>query len=494
MRIVFDTSSIDSYREFMAVKRLPAYRIHGRVASFPDEYADRIGKSRTKQRKSAYEPERWLFDYQAAITERAIQKQKYAVFAECGLGKTCIMLSYAMHVLRREGGRVLILTPPLVVQQVIEEAKSFYGEQVPIRALKANQLAEWLTGDGDEIGVTNYEALKDSTPQGNLKCLILDESSILKSHYGKYGGICIRLGKGLKWKLCLTGTPAPNDRMEYANHAVYLDRFPTINSFLAKYFINRGQTDNRWELKPHALKPFYRSLSDWCIFLTDPSTYGWRDNVHAVPPIITHVHEVELTKQQRDWMVKETGSMVATRSGGVTKRSSYGQVAKGWYKKQWFDTNKPAVIKALVDSWKDSESTLVWCKYDKEQTLVEEALREHMESMDGSTPWNVRGEMIRRFKAGETATLISKPALLGFGLNLQVATRQVFSALEDSYEKYWQCIKRSNRIKSVHPLNVHIPVTELEYPMVENVLRKKDRVDADTREQEQIFIDASRKD
>jgi hypothetical protein len=275
---------------------------------------------------------------------------------------------------------------------------------------------------------------------------------------------------------------------------VYLDRFPTINSFLAKYFINRGQTDNRWELKPHALKPFYRSLSDWCIFLTNPETYGWKDNVHSVPPIITHVHEVELTKQQREWMVKETGSMVATRSGGVTKRSSYGQVAKGWYKKQWFDTNKPSVIKALVDSWKDTESTLVWCKYDKEQTLAEEALHDHMESMDGSTPWNVRGEMIRRFKAKETATLISKPALLGFGLNLQVATRQVFSALEDSYEKYWQCIKRSNRIKSVHPLNVHIPVTELEYPMVENVLRKKDRVDADTKEQEQIFLESSRKD
>jgi SNF2 family DNA or RNA helicase len=72
-------------------------------------------------------------------------------------------------------------------------------------------------------------------------------------------------------------------------------------------------------------------------------------------------------------------------------------------------------------------------------------------------------------------------------LNLQIATRHVFSGLQDSYEEYWQCIKRSNRIGSDRELNVHIPVTELEEPMIANVLRKARRVQQDTEEQERIF-------
>ena len=95
--------------------------------------------------------------------------------------------------------------------------------------------------------------------------------------------------------------------------------------------------------------------------------------------------------------------------------------------------------------------------------------------------------MVDSFKAGETKILISKPKILGFGLNLQVATRQVFSGLQDSYESYYQAVKRSNRIGSTRPLNVHIPITEIEAPMVQNVLRKAKMIEADTREQEALF-------
>ena len=95
--------------------------------------------------------------------------------------------------------------------------------------------------------------------------------------------------------------------------------------------------------------------------------------------------------------------------------------------------------------------------------------------------------IIDRFKRGETKTLISKPKILGYGLNLQVATRQVFSGLQDSYESYYQAVKRSNRYGSTRSLNVHIPVTDIEEPMVQNVLRKAMRVQEDTAEQERLF-------
>lgn len=487
MQIVLNPSSVASYRTFLQIKKLPAWNIRGRLATFPDEYADRLGMAPVVAR-SHYEPEPWLFDYQADITRLAVEKQKYAVFADCGLGKSLVILSYARHVrsLLRIDRRILILTPPMVVPQLIAEAKRFWGDAPPIGVVKASGLQAWLNGHGDTtVGISNYEALKQDTEPGQLGALILDESGVLKSHYGNYAGICLKLGRGLDWKLCATGTPAPNDRIEYANHAVFLDRFPTVNAFLAKYFVNRGQTGERWELKPHALLPFYRSLSDWCIFLSDPTVYGWKDNSGLIPPIHVHIHEVPMTAEQKHWVQTELGTLVAVRAGGITKRAAYGQVAKGFWKGKRYATNKPQFIADLISQWRDQESTLVWCLYDQEQDMVSAAVGG--ESMCGKTPMKSRMAMIERFKNRESDTLTSKPKILGFGLNLQVATRQVFSGLQDSYEAYYQCVKRSNRIGSTRPLNVHIPVTEIEEPMVENVLRKARRVEADTQEQEQLF-------
>jgi hypothetical protein len=305
---------------------------------------------------------------------------------------------------------------------------------------------------------------------------------MLKSHYGAWGTRLIELGRGLEWKLCATGTPAPNDRIEFANHAVFLDRARTVNEFLASYFINRGETQNRWELKPHALKPFYRSLADWSIFLTNPATYGWKDNVGTTPPMHIHIDHIDLTDEQRSAAQTLTGNLITTNIGGIGDRGKLSQIAKG---KNGMATNKPQFIRSQVDLWPD-ESTIIWCRYNDEQSQMERTFPEAV-SISGDTKESQREDAIRRFKAGECKVLLTKCKILGFGLNLQVCTRQIFSGLNDSYEEFYQAVKRSNRIGSTKPLNVHIPVTELEMPFIENVLRKAARVDQDTREQEELF-------
>jgi hypothetical protein len=373
----------------------------------------------------------------------------------------------------------------MVIQQTIGECHKFYGDSLPIEQVTAKGLQEWLDGKGSAFGITNYDAIRPSLTAGNLGALLLDESSMLKSHYGKWATKILELGKGLEYKLACTGTPAPNDRIEYANHAVFLDREPTVNSFLARYFVNRGQTSERWELKPHALRPFYRSLSDWCIFLSDPTVYGWKDNSDTIPPIQIHIHDVALTSEQREVIGTKTGELFATDLGGITRRSTMGQIAKGNYRGQRLATEKYAYIKSLVESWPD-ESTIVWCIYNYEQEQCEAALPEAA-SITGTTKNSERLRLIEEFKSGKRRVLLTKPSILGFGLNLQVATRQVFSGLQDSYESFHQAVKRSNRIGSTRPLNVHIPVTEIEEPMIRTVLRKAQRIEHDTREQERLF-------
>ena len=327
--MVLDTGSIADYERFLKIKALPQYRFEGTTAVFPDEYAASIGIGGKAKKSKRYKPAPWLFDYQRAIVERAVTKKCFSAFADCGLGKTLILLEFARHAHEERGGRVLIVSPLMVVQQTIDQAEEFYKGKYAIQRLPSQELAEWLrTGTG--IGITNYDAITDDLPITPLTGLILDESSMLKSHYGAWGTRLIQMGRGVEYKMCLTGTPAPNDRIEYANHAVFMDAYPTVNSFLARFFVNRGET-------------------------------------------------------------------------------------------------------------------------------------------------------------GEIRVLVTKPKILGFGLNLQIATRQVFSTLQDSYEEFYQAVKRSNRYGSTKPLNVHIPLTELEAPMVATVMAKANRVHSDTVEQERIF-------
>jgi hypothetical protein len=486
MQLHFNTKDAASYRTFLKVRQLPVYRFRGSSAEFPDSYAHSIGVTTNSDIEACdIKTHATLFDYQKDIASLAIKKQKYAIFADCGLGKTMMLLEFANHCHRATNGKVLIVCPLMVVQQTIDEAFRWYGERFPIGRVRAFDLPYWLNSDSSidsAIGVTNYEAIREGLDAGKLSGVILDESSMLKSHYGAWGTRLIELGRGLDWKLCATGTPAPNDRIEFANHAVFLDRAKTVNEFLASYFINRGETQNRWELKPHALKPFYRSLADWSIFLTNPATYGWKDNVGNTPPIRIHIDHIELTPEQRKAAQALTGSLITNNIGGIGDRGKLSQIAKG---KGDIPTLKPAFIRSLVDSW-PSESTIIWCNYNDEQERMQRLFPDAV-SVSGDTKEEKRQKAINDFKSGHVKILITKPKILGFGLNLQICTRMIFSGLKDSYEEFYQAIKRANRIGSTKPLDVHIPVTELEVPFVDNVLRKADRVEEDTRQQELLF-------
>ncbi len=488
MQLILDPSSADDYRTFLKVKALPKYTVTGHSVEFPDEYADRLGVKVRKRKAGTYAPPDWYFDYQGAITAHAIRKQKFAGFIEPGLGKTPMILEFAKHALSEMRGKrsVLIVSPLMVVRQTMGEAKRFYGDY-PIEQVKAAGLVKWLKS-GEGIGITNYEAITDDVAEAasGAGALLLDESSLLKSHYGKWGVRLIEMGKGLEWKLSMTGTPAPNDRIEYANQAVFLDAFTSTNAFLARFFVNRGQTNERWEMKAHALEPFYRALSHWSIFLTNPATYGWKDNTDTIPAIHVNIHDVDLTEEQHDCVRTETGELFCTAAGGIVKRGTLGQIAKGQYKGRAVATNKPAFIRDLVETWREKESTIIWCRYNAEQETIANVFP-GCANIAGDTPHEEREELIEAFKAGQIKELVSKPEILGFGLNLQRATRQVFSTCADSYEEYAQAVKRSNRIGSTMPLNVHSPVTEIERAPLENVLRKAAMVQRDAEEQERIF-------
>ena len=219
-RIVLPPTT-EGYQQFLRIKQLPRYTFTGRLAWFPDEYASRIGIKQGAKRKQKYTAPSWMMDYQRGISELAIRKQKYCVFADCGMGKTPIMLEHARYAHKETGKPGLIVSPLMVIKQTVSEAAKFYGTKYKLEQVSAKDLPSFLA-KGAGIGITNYEAIKDELDASRLGCLSLDESSLLKSHYGKWGTKLIEMGKGIPYKLACTGTPAPNDRDVYKRQEVDL--------------------------------------------------------------------------------------------------------------------------------------------------------------------------------------------------------------------------------------------------------------------------------
>ena len=158
-----------------------------------------------------YTPSKFLFDYQQDISKLGIRKKKFGVFVEPGYGKTLIMYEFAIHADSIASGRpVLIVSPINVIPQTVEEAERFYPG-LNIQRIPAAKLQDFLD-NGHGIGITNYESFNQPLRAGKLFAIAVDEGSMLKSHYGKWGNAILKISAGIDWRPVLTGTPAPNDR------------------------------------------------------------------------------------------------------------------------------------------------------------------------------------------------------------------------------------------------------------------------------------------
>ena len=112
-----------------------------------------------------------MFEFQKFIVKRALKAGKYAIFADCGLGKTLMQLEWANQVSIHTNKPVLILAPLAVSGQTIKEG------------LKFNINVCKYDGSNSPIQISNYEQL-DNIDCSIFSGIVLDESSILKNFEG----------------------------------------------------------------------------------------------------------------------------------------------------------------------------------------------------------------------------------------------------------------------------------------------------------------------
>src|SRR5579864_146738 len=218
---------------------------------------------------------------QKYVTGQALEYGRYAIFADCGLGKTLDELEWSKHIAKH--GPVLITAPLCVGLQTVEMGKEF-GYDV--------NLCKEPDDIKDGINIVNYDRLqKFEEIIPDLAGICLDESSILKNVDGKLRSFILSAFRNTRYRLACTATPAPNDHMELGNHAEFLG-ICTREEKLANYFTHDGGDTSKWRIKGHAQKAFWDWVASWSVTYRKPSDLNpkYSDEGFELPDLNIETH------------------------------------------------------------------------------------------------------------------------------------------------------------------------------------------------------------
>lgn len=388
------------------------------------------------------EPSDLLYPFQREIVEFAARKGRSAIFADCGLGKTPMQLDWARLVHERTGGNVLILAPLAVAAQTVRE-----GAKFGIEATRAREAAEISA-----ITVTNYERLArfSDRPWAGV---VLDESSILKSFDGSTREQLTRWAASVPYRLCATATPSPNDYEELGGHAEFLGVL-NRRQMLAEFFINDGLSAAHWRLKGHAQSVYWRWVRTWASAVRSPADMGYPDAGFALPALNVDVISIDADAVSDDRLFPVPVSTLAERR--QARRESLPQ----------------RVERAVEIVTATTGPCVVWCDLNDESAALARAIPDAVEVRGSDSP-DEKEERLLAFTNGEARVIVTKPRIGGWGLNWQHCSRMVFVGLSDSYESYYQAVRRCWRFGQTQPVKVTIIASNREQTVLENVRRKE---------------------
>lgn len=393
-----------------------------------------------------------LYQFQRDIVRWALAKGRAAIFADCGLGKTPMQLEWAKQVHIHTGGNVLILAPLAVSSQTVTEGMKF-GVNV--------NLCESAEDVRPGINITNYEKL-DKFTGCHFDGVVLDESSILKSFTGKVRNLIIGFFSRTPFRLACTATPAPNDFMELGNHSEFLG-IMSYTEMLAMFFVHDGGETSKWRLKGHAEEVFWQWMGSWAVVMNNPGDLGYDADGYDLPEL--RVHEIVADGEEH-----------ITDSLTLTQRRQA--------RRDTLDLRCAAaedLVNNSCDQW------LVWCDLNDESSLLAQSIIGAAE-VRGSDKAKDKSDRMLGFSIGLHKCLVTKPSIAGFGMNWQQCHNMIFVGLSDSYEQYYQAVRRCWRFGQTEPVDVYVVISSREGCVKENIERKQ----ADCERMRQAMVEQSK--
>jgi len=375
-----------------------------------------------------------LFDFQKYAVKTALRKGKFALFFDCGLGKTLMQLSWSEAVYNETNKKVLILAPLAVVEQTKDESLKF-GVNL------------------NSFDITNYDQLKN-IDTSIYSGVVLDESSILKGRDGKLSSMIIDTFKKTPYKLACTATPSPNDHMELGQHSEFVGAMSYLE-MLSMYFVHDGGETSKWRLRKHAKDPFWKYVCTWSMACDKPQTLGFNHKGYDLPEIefIEHIIPVENNTQTLFGDV----AVSATDLHKDLKRSLDKRIEK---------------TKELINN--SDEQWIIWTLKNDEAQILNKEIKQSINVQGSDTP-EYKAKYLNGFAKKEFQNLITKTSIASFGMNYQQCFNMVFTSYDFKFEAFYQAVRRCYRFGQKNKVKVHLLIPESQTNVRQTIIEKQER-------------------
>lgn len=382
-----------------------------------------------------------LFDFQRHVVEWALATGRAAVFGDCGTGKTVIQLEWASHI----DGPVLLIAPLAVTGQTCEEAARFDYDA---------RFSPDGTVNGYGVTVTNYERMERFDPS-DFAGFVLDEASILKGHDRAFANTLLTRFGTIPYRLSCSATPAPNDYMELGTQAQFLGAL-TKAEMLALFFTHDGGDTQTWRLKRYGRRDFWSWVGSWAKMFRKPSDLGpFDDSAFELPPLEISTEFVRGPRIAGELFASHAPLDLNERRR--IRRESLGERCRR--------------VAALVGE-QPAEQWILWCDLNDEADELARLIPGAVE-VSGSDEAEDKARFFSDFGHGKLRVLITKPKIAAYGLNWQSCARVAFCGLSDSYEAFYQAVRRCWRFGQTRPVHVHVVASDADRAVVANVARKE---------------------
>ena len=384
------------------------------------------------------------FDYQKDIITWACKKGKCAILTGCGTGKTLMLLEWARAVHEQTDKPVMVVSPLSVVLQTVRE-----GEKFDICAVNVCRRAEDVKNG---VNITNYEMI-ERFDEAIFSGVVLDESSILKSFTGKYKALLTDMFCKTPYRLLCTATIAPNDYTEIGTSCEFLG-IMSRTEMLATYFIHDSGDTSKWRLKKAGVSKFWEWFATWAIYFNSPKDLGYDGDGYDLPPLNIHKIVTKSDIREGEMLVMLASTLEERREARKDSAEDRTEMANGDMDTQW----------------------LLWCDYNDESAMLKRKATSCIE-VKGSDEPEFKAQASMDFADGRIHALVSKPSIFGFGSNFQSCHSMVFCGLSDSYERFYQAVRRCWRFGQKKPVDVYIILSEREMNVLDNITSKQQRMD-----------------
>ena len=409
---------------------------------------------------------------------RLVANPRYALFHDTGTGKTVTTLTGIVRTLP-DFPRTLVVAPLVLLRNAWEKDAAKFTPQLKVCNLRDDRKA---LGDVDLINFDLFRNRYDELVKRGYDRLVVDESSKMKNHDTKISKMLREFSQKVRSCWLLSGTPAPNDGLEYWAQIDAIDPkiFGNYYQFRSKYgiceevFIGAGQTVQRWRADPRKMPAMLAAMSHVCHVLR-------KEDCLDLPDMVDEIIEVELSDNEQSaylqlaeqlaaefahTVVGEDGEQerqlihVDTTAAGKTMKLR--QVTSGFYLSRdertneeqvvWAGFSKLNALKSLIGDTLEGQQVVVWALFraDAERIRQELDVLGGAEILYGGLQDRERNKIIDNFISGKKKILVANTQSAGHGLTFVNCRYAVYYGLDYSAETHLQSRARLHRIGQAH--------------------------------------------